>query len=382
MSHLTAAPWRLPRPRAPRSHLTAEPWPVPDAPLAAIGPVAVAGALTITAAAPAPTAAADPGASTAGAVVLGEVVLANAGSSHTVQRGETLSDIALRAGMTVGALAQVNGISNPDRIVAGQVLELSASSSGSADAARSHTVRRGETLSDIALRHGVSVASLVEVNGLADPSRIIAGEQLAISAPGSPGGASGASDAQPAPAPDGGGYHTVARGESLSSIAVQHGTTVAALAEANGLSNPNLVTVGQGLKVPGGAPGPAGPVCPVPGASYVDDFGYVKPSGRVHEGVDLYAPRGTAVGAPAAGVAQHVTGPRAGNQVTFDGDDGARYYLTHLDSFGKAGRVSAGEVIGTVGDTGNARGTSPHVHFERHVDGEPTNPYPWLTDRC
>ena len=68
-----------------------------------------------------------------------------------------------------------------------------------------------------------------------------------------------------------------------------------------------------------------------------------------------------------------------GNAVWLDGSDGNRYYYAHLSSFeGSSRGVGQGEVIGYVGDTGNASGT-PHLHFEVHPGGGASvNPYPWV----
>jgi LysM repeat protein len=105
---------------------------------------------------------------------------------HIVQRGENLFRIALRYGVTVDALAAANGIVNIHRIYAGQRLNLpgqAATSSlptPSSPSSQTYTVRRGDTLSAIALRHGVSMWGLVQANGIRNPSLIYAGQELRI----------------------------------------------------------------------------------------------------------------------------------------------------------------------------------------------------------
>jgi LysM repeat protein len=114
-----------------------------------------------------------------------------------------------------------------------------------------HTVRSGETLRGIAAAHGTSVAALAKANQLADPDLILVGQVLSL-----PGGASATTTS-----------YTVRSGDTLGTIAARHGTTVAALVQANSLSNPNLIRIGQVLEIPasgsnaGGGPGvrpPAG----------------------------------------------------------------------------------------------------------------------------
>jgi murein DD-endopeptidase MepM/ murein hydrolase activator NlpD len=116
---------------------------------------------------------------------------------------------------------------------------------------------------------------------------------------------------------------------------------------------------------------------------YVNDWGFPREGGRAHEGIDILADRGTPVVAPVAGVATQKLGSRAGRQVTLTGDDGFVYINAHLNSFAKAGRVRPGDVLGTVGTSGDAVGGPPHLHLEIHPGGiGPINPYPTIRDVC
>lgn len=123
-----------------------------------------------------------------------------------------------------------------------------------------HVVQRGETLSQIARSYGVSTAALAQANGISNPNFIYVGQRLTI--PGAGGASAGGGAAAS------GGVHVVQRGENLSSIAARYGTTVAALARANGISNPNHIFVGQRLIIASGAassaprPAPSQPAQP------------------------------------------------------------------------------------------------------------------------
>ncbi|MFN0029444.1 MAG: M23 family metallopeptidase [Acidimicrobiales bacterium] len=134
-------------------------------------------------------------------------------------------------------------------------------------------------------------------------------------------------------------------------------------------------------------PRPAVPVdwlCPITGGySFSDTWGAARSGGRSHRGTDIWADYGTPVVATVDGEAVDYGWDWAGgNGVFLLGDDGNRYYYAHLDSFGTLGRVSQGDVVGYVGDTGNASGT-PHLHFEIHPGGSGwTNPYATLVQYC
>jgi LysM repeat protein len=175
------------------------------------------------------------------------------GGTHTVQRGETLGGIALKYGTTVDALMRANGISNASLIVTGQRLVIPGRSSGTASSAGggTYTVKPGDTLSAIAVRYNTTIDRLMALNGISNARYIYPGQVLRVggSAPASSGGGAAASSA---PA-----VYTVRRGDSLSAIAARYGTTVAALMAANALTRPNLIVVGQRLRIPGGSGGAA-----------------------------------------------------------------------------------------------------------------------------
>ena len=133
---------------------------------------------------------------------------------------------------------------------------------------------------------------------------------------------------------------------------------------------------------------------------YGNDYGDPRGQGR-HEGNDIMAPRkALALAAEAGRVKFHVTSSRAGCMLYLNGVSGTTYLYVHLNndlgttndnrggckpgvSFApglKSGmRVAAGEPIGFVGDSGDANGIEPHLHFEVHPnDGASVNPYPYL----
>ncbi len=131
---------------------------------------------------------------------------------------------------------------------------------------------------------------------------------------------------------------------------------------------------------------------------FLDTFGARRAGGHVHIGVDLHAPKGSPVYAIAPGVVTRMSiSPRAGAYLLVDHGSGWTSWYMHLNTdqpgtrngrggFGTAfapgiavgSFVDAGQVIGFVGDSGNARGTVPHTHFEIHRDGRPLDPYDLL----
>ncbi len=310
-------------------------------------------------------------------IVVGQVLVIPGGAgagggapaSHTVKPGEQLATIASRYGTTVSALVSANAIRDPNVIVIGTTLAIpTATGGGSAAPSGGHVVKSGESLASIAARYGISADALAAANGIVG-DRIYAGTRLLLSSPGAY-----------APASSGPAGYTVRSGDHLSEIAARHGTTVAAIVDANGIANPNLVRIGAVLQVPGAG---TGFLCPVPGASFFNDWGFPRGVTRWHAGNDLFARSGTPIVAPVAGTVSFSSGSVGGIQFALVTGDGTRLSGSHLSATGTSGAVAAGEVIGYVGDTGNALGGRPHLHFEIHPGGgAAVNPYPTLAGAC
>jgi LysM repeat protein len=301
---------------------------------------------------------------------------------HVVARGETLSKIARKYGSSVSALAERNGISRPNLIRIGQNLIVSGSASAGSSGETSvgdgaeapaagtphsgtHVIQRGETIESIAAGHGVTVEQIARANGILNRV-IFTGYTLLLDGPGYVAEGSGTGETS----------YIVKRGDRLGDIASRHGTTISQLSSANNISNPNLIRVSQVLVVPGGSSW----VCPVRNARFFNGWGAPRGGGtRWHKGIDLSSLRGAEVYAPTSGTVSFKTGSIGGKQFNLRGDDGVMYIGAHMEDFGKSGRVNAGDVIGYVGSSGNAQGTSPHLHFGMFPNsGDAVNPYPSL----
>ena len=154
----------------------------------------------------------------------------------TIVRGDTLSQIARIYGTTVQELVSINNIPNPNLIYAGATLKVPITTSGGGDDPLEeliYIVRRGDTLSRIALNYGTTVSQIARENNISNPNLIHPGQVLKIN------GTKNATSTT----------YTVKSGDTLSGIAAKFGTTYQTLAKKNGISNPNLIYPGQVLKI-------------------------------------------------------------------------------------------------------------------------------------
>ncbi|MEW6552968.1 MAG: peptidoglycan DD-metalloendopeptidase family protein [Actinomycetota bacterium] len=120
-------------------------------------------------------------------------------------------------------------------------------------------------------------------------------------------------------------------------------------------------------------------VFPVRGPHSFSNDWHAPRTGHLHQGCDVFAAMGTPMVACVSGTVNQGEGKNAGLYVRLAGDDGNVYYYMHCQRFGATGHVTAGTVIAYVGDTGNALGGPPHLHFEVHPGGGAAiNPYPIL----
>lgn len=175
---------------------------------------------------------------------------------HLISPGETLSSIAKQHKTTVAQLTKMNGMAATKTLFPGERLKVPRGAASQERALRTHQVRRGDTLSALAVKYGVSARAIAEENGMTVKQPIQNGETLRI--PWSSGG-NGSSDAN-----GGGGAsvppkeadkaspitHIVKPGETLGGIAIRYGVRLGALASANGLSAKSLVQAGRELVIP------------------------------------------------------------------------------------------------------------------------------------
>lgn len=157
------------------------------------------------------------------------------GHYYYVRYGDTLLKIAQRFGVGWRAIANANGLANPNRIYVGQRLYIPTGSGYPSGCVTYHWVQYGDTASEIAVHYGISIYALARANGITNLNRIYVGQRLCIP-----------SGYHPGPSYQ---YYTVRSGDTLSEIASWHGTTVSRLVYLNGLVNPHRIYTGQVLRI-------------------------------------------------------------------------------------------------------------------------------------
>ena len=247
----------------------------------------------------------------------------------------------------------------------GTGLELSE---GSPDDISVYVVRRGDTIAQIAEMFGVSTNTILWTNDLKKGDKLKEGDTLFI-------------------LPVSGVQHIVVKGETLASIAKKYKVDMDTVTSFNGLEKDAVLAIGDELIIPD-AEMPNDPPKSSSGksssgkstgASLIDASGYFKhplpgmrrrsqgPHGPGGRGIDMAAPTGTPIVAAAGGtvlLARTGWNGAYGNMVIVQHANGTKTLYAHMSRLGTTtgAKVSQGETIGYVGNTG--RSTGPHLHFE------------------
>lgn len=173
-------------------------------------------------------------------------------TTYKVQWGDWLRKIADKHGVTVEALLAANPGINPNVIYPGQTLNIPApgsapaTPSGAVSEPTTYTVQRGDWLSQIARKFGVTVPQLLAANPGINPNVLYPGQVLRIPAKAAPV----PGDGTPTPGASGSTTYTVRPGDTLYGIAIRFKTTPLALQIANNLANPNAIYAGMVLLIP------------------------------------------------------------------------------------------------------------------------------------
>ena len=227
-----------------------------------------------------------------------------------------------------------------------------------------HTVKSGETLWDIAHKHGLNIDSLIGANNISNMNSIKPGQEFKV-------------------LPIKGILYRVSPGENLASIASKFKIKTETIMKDNNLDNPSNLKIDQELILRGAKPE----------FSYQDRLdqkfmypintritSYYGPRwGRMHEGIDFAAPMGSPIRAVSSGrVVYSGWANGYGYVVIVEHQKGLRTLYAHnsklLVRVGES--VGRGEVISRSGNTGNS--TGPHLHFEVQVNGRPENPLDYI----
>jgi len=316
-------------------------------------------------------------------------------ATYTVAAGDSWFSVAQASGITTGALLGANGADASAVLHPGDVLCLPngvaspAPTSQGGGCAAKHVVVRGDSWFRISRAAGVSLNGLLGANNAKATTVIRPGAEVCLPAGATPTAAAAAAARSCV------SERAVAAGESWYVISRSTGVPIDALVAANNASQSSPIHPGQKLCLPEVGFGRDLPsvvldAAPVRGACrFANSWHATRGGGRLHAGVDLISPAGTPVVAAANGTLtrQTIGGTRSGNAWWLTTSTGTYFFYAHLASFANGlavgSSVQAGDVIGSVGSTGNA--VAPHLHFEIHPNGGgAVNPYSaiWMIGGC
>ena len=157
----------------------------------------------------------------------------------------SLTSIAIRFDTTVQAIVDLNDLENPNLIYVGEILKIPTDSRGNIAVPSTrqymttYIVQNGDTLSSIAQKFDTTVQSIVSINNISNPNLIYTGEILKIRTSINTG-SRGENFSS---------LYTVQKGDTLSSIAKKFGVDYKELIEKNNMTNPNLIYVGEVIRI-------------------------------------------------------------------------------------------------------------------------------------
>ncbi len=153
---------------------------------------------------------------------------------YTVKKGDTLSRLALKFNTTPGDIRRLNRLKNAHRINVGQKLNIPQTTLSAGGLFKEHIVRKGESLSYLSKKYGVSVSAIMSSNSLTSKHILKIGQRLLIPT---------SSDVTLQ-------TYIVKKGDSVSELALRFGTNAGEIKKLNGLSNPHSIKKGQKLRIP------------------------------------------------------------------------------------------------------------------------------------
>lgn len=236
-----------------------------------------------------------------------------------------------------------------------------------------YEVKKGDTLWDIAQKHQVELSTLQVMNNLNKNSILSVGQTLEIPY-------------------NRAKVHTISKGETMWDIALKYEVEVSQIIKANPTKKPNALKIGDKIDIPDSISSRTLIAYQEPSRSLVREVAqfmwplignitskYGWRSSGFHHGLDIAGDRGTAIKAAAAGTVLCTEYKSVyGRTVIIKHLDGYETWYAHMDNFqvSKGSKVAKGQVIGTVGLTGNT--TGPHVHFEIRKDSQTLDPLSFL----